>query len=57
VQVCDVIKGHDNLSTSFTSILPFYKTLEVKEKKQWIKGKTMAQWMNLHWNNSFVNWA
>jgi len=29
--------------------------LEKKGKKQRIKGKTMAQWINLLWYNSFVN--
>ena len=24
---------------------------------QWMKRNSMAQWTNLHWNNSFVNWT
>jgi len=33
----------------------FYKKVEKKGKKRRIKEKTMAQWMNLFWNNEFVN--
>jgi len=29
------------------SFSPFYKGVEEKGKEQWIKGKTMAQWINL----------
>jgi len=39
----------------FANFSPFYKGVEQKGKKQWTKGKTMAQWMNLLWNKSFVN--
>jgi len=42
-------------NTSFSSFSPFYKRVEEKGKKQGIKGKTMAKWMKLFWNNSFVN--
>jgi len=36
------------------SFSPFYERVEEKGKKQRIKGKTMAQWMKLLQNNSFV---
>jgi len=45
-----------SINTSFTSFSPFYKGVEEKGKKRQIKGKTMAQWMNL-WNSSFVNYT
>jgi len=34
---------------------PLYKGVEEKGKERRIKGKTMAQWINLLWNSSFVN--
>jgi len=37
------------------SFSPFYKGLKEKGNKQRIKGKTMVQWINLLWYNSFVN--
>jgi len=37
------------------SFSPFYKRLKEKRKKRRIKGKNMAQWMNLLQNNIFVN--
>jgi len=43
------------INTSFASFSPFYKGVEEKGKEQRIKGKTMAQWLNLLWNSSFVN--
>jgi len=33
------------------------KGVEEKGKKQWIKRKTMAQWINLFQNSIFVNWT
>jgi len=37
------------------SIINTFLWVEEKEKKQRIKGKTMAQWINLFWYNSCVN--
>jgi len=43
------------IDTSFMSFSPFYKGVEEKGKKPWIKRKTMAQWMNLLRNSRFIN--
>jgi len=40
------------------SFSPFYNGVEEKGRERQIKeksGKTMAQWINLLWNSSFVN--
>jgi len=50
VQVCN-----QSIDTSFVSFSPFYKRVEGKGEKRWIKEKTMAQWMNFLRNNSFIN--
>jgi len=39
------------------SFSPFYKGVEKKGKERRIKGKTIAQWTNLLWNSSFVNYT
>jgi len=44
-----------SIVTSFVNFSPFYKGIEEKGKKRQIKGKTMAQWINLFRNNSFIN--
>jgi len=36
-----------SIDTSFMSFSSFYKGVEEKGKEQWIKGKTMAQYINL----------
>jgi len=41
--------------TSFTIFSLFYKGVEEKGKERRIKGMTMAQWINLLKNSSFVN--
>ena len=43
-----------SINTFFTSFSLFYKRLKEKGKKWRIKRKTIAQWMNLHWNNNFM---
>jgi len=44
-----------SIDTFFASFSPFYTRVEEKGRKQRIKGKTMAQWIQLLWNNSFIN--
>jgi len=51
--VCEAITVYHHLF--FTNFSPFNKGLEEQGKKRRIKGKTMAQWMNLLGNNSFIN--
>jgi len=48
-------KPLQTIDTSFMSFSPFCKGVEEKEKEQRIKRKTMAQWINLLQNSSFIN--
>jgi len=47
-------KPWQSINTFFACFSLFYKRLEEKGKKWRIKGKTIAQWINLQYN-SFVN--
>jgi len=43
------------IDISFVSYSPFYKVVEEKRKEVKDKGKTIAQWIKLLRNNSFVH--
>jgi len=51
----NLVKPLQSIVTFFTNFSPFYKGVEEKGKEQLIKGKSMAQWINLLRNSSFVN--
>jgi len=49
------VKLLQSIVTSFVNFSPFYKGIQEKGKEWWIKGETMAQWINLLQNSSFIN--
>ena len=50
---CDVTSRSYNFIDTF--FYDFQGNAERKRKITKVETNTMAQWMNLHWNNSFVN--